>query len=143
MKDLKLPFSKEKKIALGFTVAVHVVAISGLLFLGLAQPYEPPKSIKTVLIKPEDLIIPPEPTPLVETDSAKTAHTEVQPTTQQTADPVVAAPNIPTTAAPPVEQPKVDTQKAAEAAKQAAAEQQAALMAAKATEKPIVKLLKN
>ena len=57
MKDLKKPQSKEKKIALGFTVAVHVVAISGLLFLGLAQPYEPPKSIKTVLIKPEDLIL--------------------------------------------------------------------------------------
>ena len=133
MNDSKKPLSKETKIALGFTVAVHVVAITGLLFLGLTKPPEPPKQIKTVLIKPEDLKpIPPEPKPLVESDSAETAHENVKPDIQQTTDPVQDAPNIPIVG-PPL--PKVDTaQKQALAAEQKAAELKAA-QAAKAAEK--------
>ncbi len=55
MKNTQKPQSKDKAIALGFTLGIHVVAITGLLFLGLSRPPEPPKQIKTVLIKPEDL----------------------------------------------------------------------------------------
>jgi colicin import membrane protein len=72
MKNTQKPQSKEKAIALGFTLGIHVVAITGLLFLGLSRPPEPPKQIKTVLIKPEDL--PPlEPKPLVDSDTTETA----------------------------------------------------------------------
>ena len=130
MNDSKKPLSKETKIALGFTAAVHVVAITGLLFLGMTQHPEPHKQIKTILIKPEDLI-PPEPKPLVESDATQTAHENVQADIQQTAEPVQDAPNIPTVA-PPL--PKVDTaQKQALAAEQKAAEQKA-VQAAKAAE---------
>ena len=99
MNDSKKPLSKETKIALGFTAAVHVVAITGLLFLGMTQHPEPPKQIKTILIKPEDLI-PPEPKPLVESDATETADQNVKPTIQQTAEPVQDTPNIPIVAPP-------------------------------------------
>ena len=87
MNDSKKPLSKETKIAVGFTATVHVVAITGLLFLGMTQHPEPPKQIKTILIKPEDLI-PPEPKPLVESDATETARENVQADIQQTAEPV-------------------------------------------------------
>ena len=73
MKDLKKPQSKEKTIALGFTLGIHAVAITGLLFLGMSKPVEPPKQIKMVLVTPEDLL-PPDPVPLEQTDSTETAH---------------------------------------------------------------------
>ena len=76
MKDSKQPPSKEKIIALGFTVAVHVVAITGLLFLGLSKVPEPPKPIKTILIKPEDIPLP-EPKPVEATDAPETAQENV------------------------------------------------------------------
>ncbi len=128
MKKIEQPQSKEKAIALGFTVGVHVVAIVGLLFLGLSKPPEPPKQIKTVLIKPEDLP-PPEPKPLIKSDSTETADTEVAATIQQTAEPTPDAPNIPTTQP---DEPQIDIQKAADDAQAAAAVQLAALAASKA-----------
>ena len=138
MKDFNKPQSKENAIALGFTLGVHVVAIVGLLFLGMSKPLEPPKQLKTVLVKPED-IIPPEAEPLEITDSTETADTRVAENVQQTADPVADAPNIPVTAIPvplpPTPAPKVDMQKAAAEAKAAEAEQKAAVEAAKAQAK--------
>ena len=129
MKDFKQPPSKEKTIALGFTVAVHVVAITGLLFLGMSKPVEPPKQIKMVLITPEDLP-PPEPVPLEQTDSAETAHEKVAEQVQQTAEPSVEpAPIIPVAPPSPITPPKPDTNKAVQEAKAEAlrqAEQQAA-----------------
>lgn len=131
MKDFKKPPSKEKTIALGFTVAVHVVAITGLLFLGMSKPVEPPKQIKMVLITPEDLP-PPEPVPLEQTDSAETAHEKVAEQVQQTAEPSVEpAPIIPVAPPSPIT-PKPDTNKAVQEAKAEAlrqAEQQAAAKA--------------
>ena len=53
MKDLKKPQSKEKTIALGFTLGIHAVAVTGLLFLGMSKPVEQPKKIKMVLVTPE------------------------------------------------------------------------------------------
>ena len=117
MKDFKQPPSKEKTIALGFTVAVHVVAITGLLFLGMSKPVEPPKQIKMVLITPEDLP-PPEPVPLEQTDSAETAHEKVAEQVQQTAEPSVEpAPIIPVAPPSPITPPKPDTNKAVQEAK--------------------------
>ena len=119
MKEPKKAFSKEKKIAIGFTVGVHVIAITGLLFLGLTKPPETPKPIKTVLVKPEDLK---PPTPLVESDHAETAHENVQPDIQQTNEPVKDAPIIPvappvTTPPKKVEEPKSNLQAQQQAAK--------------------------
>lgn len=128
MKKIEQPQSKEKAIALGFTVGVHVVAIVGLLFLGLSKPPEPPKQIKMVLIKPEDLP-PPEPKPLIKSDSTETADTEVAATIQQTAEPTPDAPNIPTTQP---DEAQIDIQKAVDDAQAAAAVQLAALAASKA-----------
>ncbi|MGB8482101.1 MAG: protein TolA, partial [Acinetobacter bohemicus] len=129
MKDFKQPPSKEKTIALGFTVAIHVVAITGLLFLGMSKPVEPPKQIKMVLITPEDLP-PPEPVPLEQTDSAETAHEKVAQQVQQTAEPSVEpAPIIPVAPPSPITPPKPDTNKAIQEAKAEAlrqAEQQSA-----------------
>ena len=113
MKDFKKPHSKEKIIALGFTVAVHAVAITGLLFLGMSKPVAPPKTIKMVLIKPEDLP-PPEATPLEQTDSAETTDEKVAEQVQQTAEPDPVAAQIPT---PAPQQPTLDLQKAANEAK--------------------------
>ena len=137
MKDFNQPQSKETAIALGFTLGVHVVAIVGLLFLGMSKPLEPPKQIKTVLVKPED--IPPlEAEPLEISDSVETADTHIAENIQQTAEPVVDAPNIPITPPPlPTPTPKVDMQKAAAEAKAAEAEQKAAADAAKAQAKAV------
>ncbi|MEG1234587.1 MAG: protein TolA, partial [Acinetobacter sp.] len=118
MKDLKKPQSKEKKIALGFTLGVHVVAITGLLFLGMSQPVEPPKQIKMVLVKPEDLL-PPE--PLEQTDSVETASEKVAQQVQQTAEPSVEpAPVIPVAPPTPVTPVKPEPNLAAQQAKAAA-----------------------
>ena len=133
MKDFKKPQSKEKTIALGFTLGVHVVAITGLLFLGMSKPVEPPKQIKMVLVTPEDLL-PPEPMPLEQTNSAETAHEKVAEQIQQTAKPSVEdAPVIPVTQpTPPTPAPaKPDVNKAVQETKAAAealkkAEQKAA-----------------
>jgi len=70
MKNSKPVVSKDKAIAIGFTVAVHIVAIGSLLYLGLSKPPEPPKKIKTILIKPEDLP-PPEPIAVDTTDETE------------------------------------------------------------------------
>lgn len=116
MKDFKKPPFKQKAIALGFTFGVHVIAVVGLLYLGMSKPPEPPKQIRTVLIKPEDL----KPVTLEETEFTETAHENVAKEITQTAPPVVEpAPVIPT--APPITPvvPKVDAQKAAADAKAA------------------------
>ena len=128
MKKIEQPQSKQKAIALGFTVGVHVVAIVGLLFLGLSKPPEPPKQIKTILIKPEDLP-PPDPKPLIKSDSTETADNHVAETIQQTAEPTPDAPDIPTTQP---DQAQADLQKATNDAQAAAAAQLAALAATKA-----------
>ncbi len=89
----------------------------------MSKAPEPPKPIKTVLIKPEDL------KPLLETESAETTHENVAEQITQTAEPALEpAPVIPTPAAAPTPPaPQVDTQKAAQAAEaQARAERQAA-----------------
>ena len=121
MKDFKKPQSKEKTIALGFTLGVHVVAMTGLLFLGMSKPVEPPKQIKMVLVTPEDLL-PPEPMPLEQTDFAETAHEKVAEQIQQTAKPSVEdAPVIPVTQpTPPTPPAKPDVNKAAQETKAAA-----------------------
>jgi colicin import membrane protein len=124
MKDFKKPQSKEKTIALGFTLGVHVVAMTGLLFLGMSKPVEPPKQIKMVLVTPEDLL-PPEPMPLEQTDFAETAHEKVAEQIQQTAKPSVEdAPVIPVTQpTPPTPAPapaKPDVNKAVQETKAAA-----------------------
>ena len=118
MKDFKKPPFKQKAIALGFTFGVHVIAVVGLLYLGMSKPPEPPKQIRTVLIKPEDL----KPVTLEETEFTETAHENVAKEITQTAPPAVEpAPVIPT--APPIAPvvPKVDAQKAAADAKAAEA----------------------
>ena len=71
MKDFKKPPFQHKAIAIGFTVSIHLIAVVGLLYLGMSKAPEPPKPIKTVLIKPEDL------KPLLETESAETTHENV------------------------------------------------------------------
>ncbi|MDY6482022.1 cell envelope integrity protein TolA [Acinetobacter faecalis] len=98
MKDFNKPPFKQNSIAIGFTLGVHVIAIVGLLYLGMSKAPEPPKQIKTVLIKPEDLT-------REVTEFEETAHTNLKEEITQTAEPSVNAPVIPT--APPV-----DTQKA-------------------------------
>src|SRR5690606_8837534 len=137
MKDYKKPPFQKKAIALGFTLGIHAVALVGLLYLGMSKPPEPPKQIKTVLIKPEDL----KPVTREETEFEETAHDNVAEEITQTAEPSIEpAPVIPTAApavpvTPPA--PKADTQKvqqelkAAEAA-QAKAAQQAAEAAKRA-----------
>ncbi len=112
MKDFKKPPFQQKAIAIGFTVGVHLIAVVGLLYLGMSKAPEPPKPIKTVLIKPEDL------KPLLETESAETTHENVAEQITQTAEPALEpAPVIPTPAAAPTPPaPQVDTQKAAQAA---------------------------
>lgn len=110
MKDFKkLPF-KQDAIAIGFTVSVHVIAIVGLLYLGMSKPPEPPKQIKTVLIKPEDL------QPVREvTEFEETTHNNVAKEITQTAEPSISpAPVIPTPA------PTINQNKAAAEAKAAA-----------------------
>ena len=116
MKDLKKPQSKEKTIALGFTLGIHAVAMTGLLFLGMSKPVEPPKQIKMVLVTPEDLL-PPDPVPLEQTDSTETAHEKLAEQVQQTAKPSVEpAPVIPVALpTPPTPAPaKPDANKAAQ-----------------------------
>ena len=134
MKNFKKPPSKQKMLAIGFTIGVHTVALVGLLYLGMSKPPEAPKQIKTVLVNPEDL----KPVTREETEFDETAHENVAEQITQTAEPTEAAPVIPT-AAPPVTSPtpKVDTQKAAQEAKaaeaaQRKAEQQAAEAAKRA-----------
>jgi len=97
MKDFKKPPSKQKVLAIGFTIGVHTVALVGLLYLGMSKPPEPPKQIKTVLVNPEDL----KPVTREETEFDETAHENVAEQITQTAEPTEAAPVIPT-AAPPV-----------------------------------------
>ncbi len=101
MKDFNKPPFKQNSIAIGFTLGVHVIAIVGLLYLGMSKAPEPPKQIKTVLIKPEDL----KPVTREVTEFEETAHTNVKEEITQTAEPSVDAPVIPTT-------PPIDTQKA-------------------------------
>src|SRR5690606_36870008 len=111
MKDYKKPPFQKKAIALGFTLGIHAVALVGLLYLGMSKPPEPPKQIKTVLIKPEDL----KPVTREETEFEETALENVAEEITQTAEPCIEpAPVIPTAApavpvTPPA--PKADTQK--------------------------------
>ena len=74
MKDFNKPPFKQNSIAIGFTLGVHVIAIVGLLYLGMSKAPEPPKQIKTVLIKPEDL----KPVTHEVTEFEETAHTNVK-----------------------------------------------------------------
>ncbi|ENV87625.1 hypothetical protein F939_02411, partial [Acinetobacter radioresistens DSM 6976 = NBRC 102413 = CIP 103788] len=95
MKDFKKPPFKQKAVAIGFTLGVHLVAVVGLLYLGMSTPPEAPKQIKTVLIKPEDLP-PPEPVPLEQTDTVETVHENQATEITQTAEPSIEpAPVIP------------------------------------------------
>src|SRR5690554_8134661 len=100
MKRLQKPPFQQKALAIGFTLGVHVIAVVGLLYLGMSQPPEPPKQIRTVLIKPEDL----PPVTREETDFAETAHENVAAQIQQTATPAEDAPAIPVPP-PPLPQP--------------------------------------
>ena len=106
MKDFKKPPFQQKAIAIGFTVGVHLIAVVGLLYLGMSKAPEPPKPINTVLIKPEDL------KPLLETESAETTHENVAEQITQTAEPALEpVPVIPTPAAAPTPPaPQVDMQ---------------------------------
>ncbi len=97
MKQISQPPAQQKTIAIGFTVAVHTVAVLALLYLGLSEPPAPPKQLKTVLVKPEEL---PPPEPPEQTEENETVHQNIAQEIQQTADPVEAAPVIPVTAAP-------------------------------------------
>ncbi|HJE54205.1 MAG TPA: protein TolA, partial [Acinetobacter pseudolwoffii] len=81
MKDYKKPPFQKKAIAIGFTLGIHAVALVGLLYLGMSKPPEPPKQIKTVLIKPEDL----KPVTREETPFEETAHENVAEEITQTA----------------------------------------------------------
>ena len=132
MKKFEKPPFAQKKIALAFTAGVHILAIVGLLYVGMNQPLKPPKPLETVLIRPEDLVpepIPQKPVP-AEVEEAETSHTQVAEQIMQTADPVAAAPIIPVpvpTPAPSASQ--LNATKAAEQAK--LAEQQAAKEAAR------------
>ncbi|EOR10460.1 hypothetical protein I593_00814, partial [Acinetobacter tandoii DSM 14970 = CIP 107469] len=109
MKNFQKPPFKQNAIALGFTFGVHVLAVVGLLYLGMSKPPKPPEQIKTILIKPQDL----QPTPREETEFTETAHENIAPEITQTAEPSIEpAPVI------PVAPPKTNT-----------AEQQAARLA--------------
>ena len=104
MKNYQKPPFQKKAIAIGFTLGIHTVALVGLLFLGMSKPPEPPKQIKTVLIKPEDL----KPVTREETEFEETAHENIAEEITQTAEPSVEpAPMVPTAAAPapPAPQP--------------------------------------
>ena len=145
MNKLNKPQSKEKKIALGFTLGVHVVAMTGLLFLGMSKPVDPPKQIKMVLVNPEDLI-PPEPTPLEQTDSAETALEKVAEQVQQTAQPSVepapvipVAPPSPKNSQPDINQAKADAAEKAKADAANRAEEAKASAAKQAAEEAATK----
>ena len=125
MKYSKNPPFKQNAVAIGFTLGVHLIAVVGFLYLGMSKPPVPPKQIKTVLVKPEDLP-PPEPKVLEQTDSAETTHTNTAPEITQTAEPVeTPAPQIPVTT-PAVTAAALNAQKAAQAAKAAAEAQEKA-----------------
>ena len=104
MKDFNKPPFKQKAVAIGFTLGVHIVAVVGLLYLGMSKPPEPPKKITTILVKPEDL----KPVTREVTEFDETAHENVAEQITQTAEPSVEpAPEIPTAAPPnPAEPPK-------------------------------------
>jgi colicin import membrane protein len=96
MKNFQTPPFKQNAIALGFTFGVHVLAVVGLLYLGMSKPPKQPEPIKTILVKPQDL---PE-TLREETEFSETAHENIAQEITQTAEPsVVPAPVIPV--APP------------------------------------------
>ncbi|TQR57714.1 protein TolA, partial [Acinetobacter sp. RF14B] len=96
MKNYQKPPFQQKAVAIGFTLGIHAVALVGLLFLGMSKPPEPPKQIKTVLIKPEDL----KPLTHEKTEFKETAHENVAEEITQTAEPSVEpAPVVPTAAA--------------------------------------------
>ncbi len=121
MKDFKKPPFQQKAIAIGFTAGVHVIAVVGLLYLGMSKPPEPPKQIKTVLIKPEDL----KPVTREKNPFDETAHENAAEEITQTAEPSIEpAPVIPAVPvpAPAPQKPdtaKLDAQKAAQQAKAA------------------------
>jgi colicin import membrane protein len=104
MKDFQKPPFKENAIALGFTVSIHIVAIVGLLYLGMSKIPESPQPLKTVLVKPEDL----QPITREVTDFTETADTQVAEQITQTAEPVADAPVIPIPAPSPA--PSVQAQ---------------------------------
>ena len=54
MKQIQKPPFQQKAIAIGFTLGVHVIAVVGLLYLGLSKPPEPPKKLKTYLVDPKE-----------------------------------------------------------------------------------------
>ena len=124
MKRLQKPPFQQKALAIGFTLGVHVIAVVGLLYLGMSQPPAPPKQIRTVLIKPEDL----PPVTREETEFAETAHENVAAEIQQTATPVEDAPVIPV-APPPLPQPEPAKAQPSNTAAQQQAEQQKRLEA--------------
>ena len=133
MKDFKKPPFKQKAVAIGFTLGVHLVAVVGLLYLGMSTPPEAPKQIKTVLIKPEDLP-PPEPVPLEQTDTVETVHENQAAAITQTAEPSIEpAPVIPVPATTSASLQATETAKRAEEkAKAAEAEKLKAQADAKA-----------
>ena len=100
MKNFQTPPFKQNAIALGFTFGVHVLAVVGLLYLGMSKPPKQPEPIKTILVKPQDL---PE-TLREETEFSETAHENIAQEITQTAEPTaVPAPVIPV--APPKSNP--------------------------------------
>ncbi|MHA3891430.1 cell envelope integrity protein TolA [Acinetobacter sp. GXMZU3951] len=125
MKNFQTPPFKQNAIALGFTFGVHVLAVVGLLYLGMSKPPKQPEPIKTILVKPQDL---PE-TLREETEFSETAHENIAQEITQTAEPsVMPAPVIPV--APP--KTNVTEQQAARLAQEKAKAQADATAKAKA-----------
>ncbi|RZF55750.1 cell envelope integrity protein TolA [Acinetobacter halotolerans] len=101
---------KQNAIALGFTLGVHVVAIVGLLYLGMSKPLEQPKKLTTTLVKPEDL-----PKQIDSETTAENQATEIQ-------GPIVddtLPQNLPATPSQPNEQQLAAEKQKAEQAQQA------------------------
>ena len=114
MKKFQEPPFKQNAIALGFTLGVHVVAIVGLLFLGLSKPPEQPKKITTILVKPEDLP-PPMAKPVEQETTAENQAEEIlSPIVDET-----QPENLPVAPPPPTAQQLAAEKQKAEQAQQA------------------------
>ena len=125
MKKFQEPPFKQNAIALGFTLGVHVVAIVGLLFLGLSKPPEQPKKLTTILVKPEDLP-PPMAKPVEQETTAENQAEEILSPVVDNTQPE----NVPVTPPTPTAQQLADAkQKAKEAAQAKQAEEQSKIAA--------------
>jgi colicin import membrane protein len=114
MKKFQEPPFKQNAIALGFTLGVHIVAIVGLLYLGMGKPPEQPKKITTILVKPEDLP-PPMAKPVEQQTTAENQAEEIlSPIVDET-----QPENLPVAPPPPTAQQLAAEKQKAEQAQQA------------------------